>query len=493
MKLGRKVSPALPDSRFVEWLHRGHDAGVSFHSKTAAGKFVDIGALPATGLSTAFPTLHEHLRDNCYFSVNGVPMKAAKRRACPSAFGFERGAEHIRWITSLFADMDLHKGGISIADAENEIADLSRAELIPQPSALLYSGQGLWAFWRLASHGQSPLRAAGPALQALARAQAQLLERLACLECDMGVKDISRITRVPGSINTKSGARVGFRFVGDGSSYGLAEIVAILDESSKVIVNMGGTRMETGTGDGIFDLSDADRACAGEAAAPKRASTSLEGIEPKERGGLAHERGKKGEEALNRYRLRQLEVLYLSRGGFQEGCRSIAIRLYCQFMRGRGWHSHEEIRQAARKLGARCVPPLPTTECDSAFNWAVGGNKRGAGDTSISGWLDITIKEESHLASECGSLPSTWRRAAKYYPGGVRPVEASNPSRKEKEEKRRALIADFLESKRHDSPTEAEARAYLLSNGIEKVGKGTLLEIMKKEGWIPKPRKHAPR
>jgi hypothetical protein len=221
----------------------------------------------------------------------------------------------------------------------------------------------------------------------------------------------------------------------------------------------------------------------GNAETPEKASTCLGDYEPKAFKEEAHEQKKNPMRVLNHYRLKQLGALYRSRGGFREGCRSYAIRLYCQFKRGRENDSHEEIRHGARWLSARCVPPFSITECDSAFNWSMVGKRRKAFDTSISDWLDITPEEEAHLARECGALPSTWKRAAKYYPGGVRPVEAPKPSRNEKGEKRRKLIAAFLESKRPDSPTIAETRAYLLNNGIDKVGKGTLMKDMRHLGW----------
>jgi len=473
-----------PDHTFIDWLHRGHDAGISFHHKPDGVHFKDIGGLRAVELDSHAGEVLSSMQGDCYFSINGFPAKKKGRRQLSTELHVDRKAENVEWLTSLYVDMDLHKGGISVPDAEREIFTLSKEELIPEPSAILYSGRGLWAFWRLSGDGGFPVKASNSTTHLFHAAQRLLLERLAHLEGDPQSKDVSRITRIPGTVNLKSGERVGFRLIDEEASYTLPEIVDFLRSSNKSWSNLilPAPSKSTPKNEPDFTLPDSETNSV-------RRNTSLAGVVPKGLGGPLHERAKKGERALSKYRWQQLNTLHKIRKGFREGCRSHAIMYYGVFLRNGTNRSHDEIRDFARQLGARCIPPLPEIECDNASKWGIKA-KRIPKDDTISDALGITPEEEALLALELPLLPSTWKRAAKYYPGGVRPEIVEPLTREEKHEARITHLQGLREAKGLDyfnAISAGEAGKYLEAQGMKRPHDNTVKKALLALGW-PNPR-----
>jgi hypothetical protein len=114
-----------------------------------------------------------------------------------------RRAVHLAWLTHAFVDLDLYK----LPHAPNPGAAgimlrlFCRDEGIPEPSLIVFSGRGIYLKWCWSS--PIPRAAAGRAV-AVNRA---LVKRLTTWGADPAAVDVSRLLRVVGTTNSKSGER----------------------------------------------------------------------------------------------------------------------------------------------------------------------------------------------------------------------------------------------------------------------------------------------
>lgn len=134
---------------------------------------------------TAFLNACEQLPDrlpDAYFSLN--------------EFGRHRRTESLINLNTLYVDIDLHSLFTQPDFVLNELQKLSGV-VFPQPSMICHSGRGLWLLWLI-----KPLPI--HALDFWARCQAYLISQLAYLGADPKVKDVTRVMRLPNTVNSKS-------------------------------------------------------------------------------------------------------------------------------------------------------------------------------------------------------------------------------------------------------------------------------------------------
>lgn len=106
-------------------------------------------------------------------------------------------------IGLLFVDLDCYKvEKTTWQDAESGVLVACDRRGIPHPSVIIRSGRGIYAKWIL--DGTIPRQA----LPRWNRVQAELVGMLEHLGADPGAKDASRVLRIVGTVNTKSGAVV---------------------------------------------------------------------------------------------------------------------------------------------------------------------------------------------------------------------------------------------------------------------------------------------
>ena len=131
---------------------------------------------------------------NLYFSINAVAPNTTRKAA----------KEDIVEVRYLHVDIDARVG--EPVDEERErIARLISSDLpsgVPSPTCVVDSGGGYWGFWRL----EEPLRVkVQPALIEQAEGRNQMLANL--LGGD-AAQDISRIARLPGTLNLPNAAKL---------------------------------------------------------------------------------------------------------------------------------------------------------------------------------------------------------------------------------------------------------------------------------------------
>lgn len=112
-----------------------------------------------------------------------------------------RRALHVAWLTHAYVDLDLYKLPVPPNPGEAGILPrlFCRDEGIPEPSVIVSSGRGLYLKWMWSS---PLLRAAAGRAVAVNRA---LVKRFEEWGADPAAVDVSRILRVVGTRNTKSG------------------------------------------------------------------------------------------------------------------------------------------------------------------------------------------------------------------------------------------------------------------------------------------------
>jgi len=406
-------SPALqgsPDCSPILAIHRGLDGYVSFHRKRA-DQFENLCSVQASELDSMFPSFREELERDSYFSVNSFYRAGRGRNknlpGLPRAY---RKSEGLRYLNACFSDVDLYKRGLELWDGVAGAVYLQETGRIPPASIMARSGRGLWLLWLLKDmNGIFPPRA-WPEKQFLwSKIQKVIGERLANLGADAAARDLARILRVPGSLNTVAERRVTYWIQAGQDGKGYVYTLRDLQDFFEIEVHP-----EIGR------------------AFVKRTGTW---------GGFAK---------VFASHLRQFETLRDIRRGFREGERNRSALLYTHLLRRNGV-SKSHIVEFVLEMAAECKPPLSEREARQAVESAYSSIKRkhrrggGFGNDTISNWLRITAGESEQL--------ETWPPASQF----------SLPVCPSSAERRRAAIRDFVNGSRHVPPLR-EIKLHLRAN-----------------------------
>lgn len=143
------------------------------------------------GFLNAVNQYSKNTRD-LFFSLNG--------------FGQYRRIEHLAQLNALFVDIDPMKADIFGQNQEllMEYVNQLIPHKLPQPNMLVSSGRGSWLIWLL-----EPTPA--QALPTWNKVQSYFVDSLLHLGADPKCKDVTRVMRVPGSINSKTNQTVEFK------------------------------------------------------------------------------------------------------------------------------------------------------------------------------------------------------------------------------------------------------------------------------------------
>ena len=212
-------SPGKPDCRMVELLHRGHDGFIPFHVKKyddgRLDPFQALVSLPAKSLPGLFEQLISDLETDAFFGIHGMyrghfgknrkGYRDDNGELLPNGF---RDTSSVRWLTANFVDLDCKKLGLEPGTVIGEVIRLQDAGAIPPASVITRSGNGVWLFWILSDDSGQPIRGSDSMIVKWSRVQAAILGRFARFGSDANARDAARVTRIPGSINSKAGLRV---------------------------------------------------------------------------------------------------------------------------------------------------------------------------------------------------------------------------------------------------------------------------------------------
>lgn len=406
--------PLDPDVRPLAALHRRSDAHVAFTRHDARGHFEPLFSVPAKDLEEVFPQfIMHHVGSNAYYSVNGFHLTERQKK---SKSGIEprfpiavRSGERVRTLTACYVDIDCYTQGISFGQALGAFIDAQDRGIVPPATMIQRSGRGLWALWFLRSEradagwsDQWPVRAWPEAVGTYSRCQIAIGRKLQDLGADANARDVSRVIRVPGSINTKSGDRVGYWFQLRESDrtpflYRLDELATLLNVR------------------------------------PTRTPPEIRrNVTPE-----ARERGRKGWAKLWANRLERINCLINYRDSTREGCRNSTALVLASIMRRTG-ASKIEIERACEWFGReKCSPPLEDHEIKAAARSGPRYCK----------WTDYTIGEKLRVTAEEA-------RVTGLKPAGARPIdEPESWTRSDKRIRRHELIKHLIERKGGEVPT----------------------------------------
>lgn len=244
-----RQEPSKPDCGLIELIHRGHDGWVCFARQRQTGDEMAwdnfLAAIPAAGIRQRWlPGMVSACESDAYFGIQGF---ARPGRGRSMAMGVNerrpsRRATNVKHLTACYADLDFR--GATDEAFERFVGRLMLQRnkgLFPTPSVVMFSGQGVWLFWILANQYGNPVRAGELGSKTHRQSknetwracQRELLRRLRDFEPDANtMSDITRVCRIPGSVNSKSGRRVCYweSHSDDGQpiTYGIRELASIL-------------------------------------------------------------------------------------------------------------------------------------------------------------------------------------------------------------------------------------------------------------------------
>lgn len=209
--------PQSPDATIPRLLHRGHDGLVPLARKHL-GNWQELGSISPAQLSGLFGShfIADAVGVDSYFGLHGIYRPTRTRtptqHMLPGCVPARRGVDALRWLTCFHVDLDSYRCGLDSHGAIAAVNRLVDAGLLPSPSIYTLS-RGLWAIWRL--HDQEkvrePLRAyGGNVVNRWAAVQDALHAVCSGIGSDPAAKNAATVTRIPGSVNSKNGERVGY-------------------------------------------------------------------------------------------------------------------------------------------------------------------------------------------------------------------------------------------------------------------------------------------
>lgn len=148
---------------------------------------------------------------NGYISMNSFWRSKVLKRS------IGRNVSHLKRLLSFYVDVDCYKLGISKKAAYEMILQMVADGIIPEPTFINDSGQGLTLVYKLENEdckAHSRWRAI----------QEYLIRVLSPVGADANCVDAARVLRVPGSINSKSNTPVHVLYFSD-RSYTIHEII----------------------------------------------------------------------------------------------------------------------------------------------------------------------------------------------------------------------------------------------------------------------------
>lgn len=445
----------------IRLLHR-HDDHICLE-RSEGEHWHQVGAIRASNLESLLPLLWDEcdLSRDSFYSVNGffrpgvrartvqtwvpamiegqhvevrAPVTRRQNQIANAPHGLlyaSRCRENVSQLNAVFCDLDGYKVGRSVSALLAEVHEAQESELIPRVSMMAYSGRGLWLFWLLRDE-QIPdvaQRAYPNQRRAYVRVMRALQRTLAPLGADPRSLDLARVTRIPGSVNSKSDTRVRYYIH--------------LDESGSTYT---------------YTLSALSALCTADDEEPIAVRRAFEPNKP--RAILSNrqmERNRKGYQAAVACYLRDLHVLIdLRGGGFARGCRNVGA-YYLALILFKSGATETEIARRVRTFADRCQPSLSRDEWTKAVRQASRAIKKFPKYTTISEQLQVTASEAVYLEK--------FRQAGASTIGPTTPASASTRLLE-----RRSAITAYVETCRASSrrtPSERDTQSYLATHGIE--------------------------
>ena len=458
-----KVRPILQlgdgAAELISLIHRDHRDAVVFCRKTPDA-FEQLFEVRACEVSELLPGFAQFLTTDAYQSLSGFGMARGynarpnrlgikQRNGAPLAKG-NRNKSNASRLTAVWVDLDCHGIGVDPHTAIAKARELVGRGELPMWSIELFSGRGAWLIWLLGQEGtqRTPVRTKSGQLSAgipveVERDRVRVWEaiikaitaRLAALNVgtDASVADLSRVARVAGSLNTKSGEEVYYAVYRRGSDrlpacYSLRELTALLQ----------------------VEVPEQRKRKPRAEVSPERSAAA-----------------KHAQLIGNRKRWAKLIRLAELRGGVREGegggnFMSIAAQLgRLVFDREGDKKKRPELLAELRAFNAKYCRPLFDDAAVKAWHLHQCKRARRGGDPIANVVSDKRIAEDLRITREEAQLIG-WR-----YAGQIDETKTTTP-RMRAAYRRERLRGWVIDQRRGDVPTAREAGEWLERNNIER-------------------------
>jgi hypothetical protein len=378
-------------------LHRHQDGYIAFAAVRDGVDFRPLVSIRARELETWFPAFREQLEKDSYVSIN-ADWRLRKHGLNGDAYGYPlHRSDRLRYINACYVDIDFHKLSLDLGTVIGRLVNLQESGQLPHASMLVRSGHGLWLLWLVCDIGDSDLsqRAFPEKFDLYSRIQAAIIERLLPLGADMAARDAARHLRIPGSLNVGSETTVEWLIQGANDSgyiYTLPQLA------------------------GLFN-----------AVPTKRHRGEIVAHNPAKRRGWV---------ALNARRLRDFNTLRSLRGGFCEGCRNNAAKIYAWLLRTNAVPP-DDVRGLVAAMAAQCRPRLDSAAVKDAVKYSKRMQRMR--DQVIADWLGISVTESEVLE---GFPPAVTFRTANSSTRPPRPRELKDASIQDRRAMVRAVIQE---------------------------------------------------
>jgi hypothetical protein len=223
--------PRGPNALVMDMLHRGmSDSYVPF-SRKVDGEWQALGSMPAHQLRGLFrdEAIAEALQTDGYFGLHGMYRAGTVRgrhqlpQLQPALIhkdGELRSicrVDSVRYLTCCHVDLDAYNHGMDVHGAYAAVMRLVDAGTVPPPSVFLLS-RGVWAMWHLhdKQKPKEPLRSYPESvMRRWSKLQNALHVACSAIGSDAMPLNAATFTRIPGSVNSKNGRRVGYMIPAD--------------------------------------------------------------------------------------------------------------------------------------------------------------------------------------------------------------------------------------------------------------------------------------
>lgn len=196
----------------LEFVHKGADSFITVATKKD-GDFKSH--YHYKGVDEAYLAVIEKSQDNVDIYTSHANFSNPKR-----------GKATLWHINTLFADLDCHTDGESF-DLDALVYFLETdffGVTLPKPSEMVFTGRGVQLYWKIEEAPRQVLPLWELVESRILQELDTITEYIPTLSVDMACKDVTRITRTPGTTNTKSGTQAYVVFRND-EIYRLHDII----------------------------------------------------------------------------------------------------------------------------------------------------------------------------------------------------------------------------------------------------------------------------
>jgi hypothetical protein len=443
--------PRCPSAVVPDFLHRGTDGYVPLSRKVGT-EWQELGSVPAAQLRGLFAdeVMAAAMESDSYFGLHGM-YSAGRYKSRHQLNGLLpplRNTQSVRWLTCCGLDLDSYNVGLDVHGTMAAVMRLVDEGSLPPPSLFTMS-RGLWVIWRLhdREHTNEPIRSYPDSVVARwTKLQKAFHAVCATIGSDSSVCHAATVTRIPGSVNTKSGRRVAYMLPADVHgqpfSYTLDELESLMRPHLKPVVD-------------VVALP-----------APKAPAN------PK-----LSKRGKQGWSSRWHHMNSRLSKLRDMRGGWKVGHRNAAMFYVAMTLKALRADEKEVRRVLAQHLEGMAQPDgdrLTLEHALRAYRSCPKPHTGGPNHQTVADALDVTVEEAGVLSADKRHL---FPPALKYRMSELPALP--KVSRKEATERRREEVRGICErlTAAGHQPTGPDVEAHLLAAGIPASRKSVLADM----------------